>query len=309
MLTSRTILTAAALFAMIQPYEDSRADNPVTTEIANEWYGNRDWAKAAQAYEELTTQEPSRGLYWYRLATCRLMLKQYKPALAAYETARDRGAPIGQVRYNMARAYARLDQTDETLKSLEQSAAAGFAKARQISAEEDFASLHNDSRFKALIEKLEHPTKGLKGADAMDHWLGEWDVYANGQRVGQNRIVKSLDGYAVEEFWEDIYGGRGRSLFVFDASKGRWKQLWSSDRGWIVEKIGTPIENGIYLEGTSTLANGTVKKAREYLTRNPDGSVRQLLEDWDDDTKSWKSTFDGKYVRKKSEEKPAKQLK
>ena len=87
-------------------------------------------------------------------------------------------------------------------------------------------------------------------------------------------------------------------MFVFLAAKGQWKQLWTSDGGWVVEKIGTPTEGGIYLEGTSTFANGTVKKSRENLTKNRDGSVRQLLEDWDEPSKTWKPTFDAKYVRK-----------
>jgi hypothetical protein len=138
----------------------------------------------------------------------------------------------------------------------------------------------------------------MKGADALDHWVGEWDVYVGDRQVGQNRIVKSLDGFAVEEFWENANGGRGRSLFVFLAAKGQWKQLWTSDQGWVVDKTGTPVENGIYLEGTSTFADGRVEKSREYLTRNPDGSVRQLLEAWDEEAKAWKPSFDGKYVRR-----------
>jgi hypothetical protein len=146
--------------------------------------------------------------------------------------------------------------------------------------------------------KAENPTKGLKGADALDHWLGEWDVYVKGQRVGKNRIVKALNGFAVEEFWESRRGGKGRSLFVFEPAKGIWKQLWSDDTGWIVEKTGTPVENGIYLEGVSRFPDGSVKKSREYLTKNSDGSVRQLLEDWEEQSKEWKVVFDGKYVRK-----------
>jgi tetratricopeptide (TPR) repeat protein len=297
---------ALAILSFALPVAGGRADDAVTPEAANELYAKSEWAKAAQAYDQLTKQQADKGQYWYRLATCRLMLKEYKPALAAYETALDRGAPEGPVRYNMARVRARLGDKDEALACLEKSATAGFAKSRQVKAEEDLAALREEPRFKTLIEKLENPTKGLKGADALDHWLGEWEVYVNGQRVGSNRIAKTLDGFAVEEFWEDAQGGRGHSLFVFQAAEGRWKQLWTSDKGWVVEKIGTPIDNGIYLEGTSTYANGTLKKSREHLTRNADGSVRQLLEDWDDEAKSWKATFDGKYVRKKGEEKPTK---
>ena len=69
------------------------------------------------------------------------------------------------------------------------------------------------------------------------------------------------------------------------------------DRGWLIEKTGTPIDNGIRLEGSSYQPDGSMKKSRESITRNDDGSVRQFLEDWDEESKTWQATFDGKYVR------------
>lgn len=277
----------------------TRADAPPAPDEAQKLYAKEDWTAAAKLYERLTREQPAKGLYWYRLATCRLRLKEYKSALTAYEAALSHGAPEPQTRYNMACAYALMGDKDTALTSLEKSAAGGFAKAPLLRGDKDLVALHAEPRWQVLVDKLENPTKGLKGADAMDHWIGEWEVFVNGQLVGKNRIVKALHGFAVEEFWESRNGSLGRSLFVFEASKGAWKQLWTSDTGWVVEKVGTPIENGIYLEGTSRFANGTVKKSREYLTKNPDGSVRQLLEDWDESSKEWKATFDGKYVKSK----------
>jgi tetratricopeptide (TPR) repeat protein len=294
----------ATAFSLVLLRNVGASEDVPSPKAAAEAYDKADWAKAARAYQMLAEQHPDKGLYRFRLGACRLALKEYKPALADFETALTRGAPEGQVRYNMARARAGLGEKDAALACLEKSATLGFAKAAVVRGQEELAPLRGEPRFQAVLDKLEHPTKGLKGADAMDHWIGEWDVYVGSQRVGQNRIVKNLDGYAVEEFWENANGGRGRSLFVFLARKGEWKQLWSSDAGWIVEKVGTPIENGIYLEGTSTFANGQVQKSRERLTRNADGSVRQLLQDWDEETKTWKTTFDGKYVRKPGAARP-----
>jgi hypothetical protein len=231
---------------------------------------------------------------------CRLALKDYRVALAGFETALARGTPEGPVRYGLARAHARLGDKPAALDCLEKSAALGFARATPVRTEEDLASLREEPRFQAVLHKLENPTLGMKGADALDHWVGEWDVFVGGQKVGQNRIVKSLDGFAVEEFWQGGGGGKGRSLFVFEAAKGQWRQLWTSDTGWVVQKVGVPVEKGIFLEGTSTFADGTVKKSRENLTRNPDGSVRQFLEDWDEKAGAWKPTFDATYVRKRS---------
>ncbi len=298
-MTLRAVLSVlATTLVFLAPARTCRGDDIPTPEKAGTLFAGGDWAAAARAYELLSREHPEVPAYWYRLATSRVSLGEFKAALPAFEEAMKRGTPEGPARYGMARAHARLGAREAALECLEKSAAAGFVKADKVLAEADLAPLRDEARFKAVVEKLQNPTRGMKGADALDHWVGEWDVYVQGQKVGQNRIVKALDGFAVEEFWESRNGGRGRSLFVFEAAKGRWKQLWTSDGGWIVEKVGTPVENGIYLEGTGTYADGSVKKSREYLTRNADGSVRQLLEDWNEQAKEWKVTFDGKYVRR-----------
>lgn len=143
--------------------------------------------------------------------------------------------------------------------------------------------------------------KQFKGHDALDHWIGTWDVFVGEQKVGRNVITKTLDGFGVMEHWTNARGKQGRSFFVFEASKGIWKQLWISDDGWIVEKEGKAIKDGISLAGTSRFPDGRVIKARETLTKQPDGSVRQLLEDYDEKTGKWTVSFDAKYVRVKTD--------
>jgi tetratricopeptide (TPR) repeat protein len=294
------VAIAAILLACPALVGTFRAEDSPNAKTAAELFAKSDWANAARAYETLTKANPKLGRNWYRLGMCRLALKQYTTALADFEASLARGAPEGPVRLVMARAQARLGNKEAALDCLEKSAKLGFASAAAVRKEDDLSSLREEPRFKALLSRLENPTKGMKGADALDHWIGEWDVFVGDQKVGQNRIIKSLDGFAVEEFWEGGAGRKGRSLFVFEAANGQWRQLWTSDTGWVVQKVGVAVKDGIYLEGNSTFANGTVKKSREYLTRNADGSVRQLLEDWDEKAKAWKPTFDAKYVRKRS---------
>lgn len=135
-----------------------------------------------------------------------------------------------------------------------------------------------------------------KGHDAMDHWIGTWDVFVGEQKVGRNEITKTLSGFGVMELWTNAKGKQGRSFFVFEASKGTWKQLWVSDGGWIVEKEGKATKEGIKMEGTSRYPDGRVIKARESLTKNADGSVRQFMEDYDEKEKKWVAVWDAKYV-------------
>ena len=85
-----------------------------------------------------------------------------------------------------------------------------------------------------------------------DFWVGKWDVYGfpNGTDLqGTNIITSELDGCVVLENWKSIFGGRGRSLNAYDASTGRWSQMW-------VGGGGCPFAN-IFVEGG--LENGVMK--------------------------------------------------
>jgi hypothetical protein len=75
----------------------------------------------------------------------------------------------------------------------------------------------------------------------LDFWVGEWKLTWPGPKGepqhGTNSIRRVLDGCVVEESFS---GGeamhlRGRSLSLFDARQGKWKQP-----GWTT-KVGTSI--------------------------------------------------------------------
>ena len=97
---------------------------------------------------------------------------------------------------------------------------------------------------------------GSRGCQAaayrqFDFWVGKWDVfgYPTGPFSGTNVITSELDGCVVLENWKSVFGGRGRSLNAYDASTGRWSQMW-------VGGGGCPFAN-IFVEGM--LDNGTMK--------------------------------------------------
>jgi hypothetical protein len=99
---------------------------------------------------------------------------------------------------------------------------------------------------------------GSRGCQAeayrqFDFWVGKWDVsgYPTGPLAGTNIITSELDGCAVLEHWKSIFGGRGRSLNAYDASTGRWSQMW-------VGGGGCPFAN-IFVEGG--LEDGVMKMA------------------------------------------------
>ncbi len=268
-------------------------------EKANALFGEGKYKEALPLYLKLSEAESAGAGLWMRLAFCQLSTGQNREAVTTYDKAIAKGAPEGYARYNMACAFAKLGEKDKAVEAIEKASRLGFGRAHMLQSDSDFDAIRNEPRFKALVERLANPTKGQKGAEAMDLWVGEWDVFAGGQLAGTNSIVKVLDGYAIEERWTNRGGGKGQSLFTYDQAKGQWRQLWIDDRGWTIEKVGVPIENGIRFEGWSMHTNGSKQRARTTLTKNPDGSVRQLIE-LEGPEGTWTAGFDGKYVRRKS---------
>lgn len=132
---------------------------------------------------------------------------------------------------------------------------------------------------------------------AFDFWVGDWEVYANDQRAGTNRIEKTLDGCALTEHWRGASGVEGRSVNAWDAASGQWRQLWVATRGNVLLLAGGVIGEAMVLEGEqANAATGRPQRQRISWTRNGDG-VRQLWQTSDDDGASWTVAFDGRYRR------------
>ena len=77
-------------------------------------------------------------------------------------------------------------------------------------------------------------------ADLFDFWLGEWTcTWKNADGTagkGRNRIVRTLDGQAIEEQFEEDPSDpppllRGRSLSVLHKASGQWRQAWVDNQG------------------------------------------------------------------------------
>ena len=79
----------------------------------------------------------------------------------------------------------------------------------------------------------------------LDFWVGEWDLTWPGNNAGEtahgtNSIRRILDGCIVEE---NFSGGealhlRGKSVSIFDAIAGKWKQTWVDNEGGYLDFVG-----------------------------------------------------------------------
>ena len=147
------------------------------------------------------------------------------------------------------------------------------------------------------------PCRQAPGGDALDFWLGTWDVYDNGQPVGANHIESALDGCAVFEHWVNAAGAEGKSLFAFSAATGVWTQLWVTDNtSWpgsikLKRHQGPHDDGSVRFQTTVEKADGSHYLDRTTLTPVPDGTVRQVIEISLDDGKTWQTMFNAEYRR------------
>jgi hypothetical protein len=135
---------------------------------------------------------------------------------------------------------------------------------------------------------------------ALDFWVGEWEVRAEGRIAGYNRIEKVLGGCAITELWTGADGIEGRSLFYYVPARQQWRQVWVTQNatatGGVKEKqlVETLADGGVRFQGEIPLAY----LDRTTLTPLPDRNVRQHIEISTDGGATGRTTFDAVYSRR-----------
>ncbi len=134
-----------------------------------------------------------------------------------------------------------------------------------------------------------------------DFWLGHWQVFrTNDQLAGVNRIIQSLDGCVIEEHYKTASGFEGKSINIFDQSRGVWHQTWTDNTGLLLSLEGQFIDAKMVLQGSRITKTGELVTDVITWNKNADGTVRQV----------WQTTnhlgetqliFDGLYKRENSE--------
>lgn len=279
----------------------NNAPASVTPEMrrqANEHYQRRDWAKAAEAYAAITQLEPQNANAWYLLGAARTAFGQLEPARDALEKA-VATQPNPYFTYDLACVYARLNEKDKALTTLERAVQSGYRQVERMRADEDLKTIRTEARFNEIMLKA-MPCAVRPEAAQFDFWLGEWDVTnAQGQPVGTNTIKRVLGQCVVLEEYGEYLGGGGKSFNVYDAQKNRWQQTWVDDRGAMLHFTGEFKDGAMRLTGMGRNTEGKPVVYRMSYTPHADGRVRQLWESSSDEGKTWTVAFDGWYTRKR----------
>lgn len=131
-----------------------------------------------------------------------------------------------------------------------------------------------------------------------DFWIGDWNVRVNDKPAGTNEVRSILGGCVIFENWTGAGGGSGKSFNFFNRQTGKWHQTWVDDRGGVLELDGEFIDGAMKFAGETRDTKGAKILQKLTFFPLPENKIRQLWESSSDDGKTWKTVFDGIYLRK-----------
>ena len=143
------------------------------------------------------------------------------------------------------------------------------------------------------------PSNDPLGPDALDFWLGTWQVSWTGGGHGTNTIRRILDERVIEE----TFDGRdpdghllGRSVSVRDTADGRWRQTWVDSNGAYLDLVGVEVDGRIAFQRETTLDGTRVLQRMVWI----DVTADALRWRWDrsrDEGATWDHVWEIDYRR------------
>jgi len=301
---SRSITAALAGFVLtLNLAGQTTVGTTITAEMrstANDAYQKQDWTAAAAGFEKIVKVEEKNAGARYRYGIALLNLNRNEEALANFESAMSISANA-VFALAAARAYARTGKKDKVYEMLEKSLTMGGIAPASLTGEKDFAAFRDEPRFVQFVKKSDlavNPCKARPEFRQFDFWVGEWmPQNAQGVTVGTSSIQLILGSCIIFENWETPVSA-GKSFNLYDTRDGKWHQTWVDGKGSMTHYTGGLVDDKMVLASEST-QNGKKTLARMTYTKLENGDVRQHGENSTDDGKTWTTSFDFIYVRKK----------
>lgn len=261
-----------------------------------------DAMRAVDSLSTVVRRDPNNGFAHLRLGVALTAVGRLADAEQAYRKADALGFARLIARYNVAALAARQAHADTARHWLGLAFAAGYGNFEGLAADPDFASLAGDARYDTLVagaRRRAYPCEEDARFRAFDFWVGEWDVMANGIRVGTNTITRVLAGCALREEWRanPASGSWGESINRFDPATGAWRQLWIDVNGNQMDFTGHAFADSMRFDGRVVPVSGPQTRSAMTFTPLPDGTVRQLIRSAPLDRDEWTTAFDAIYVR------------
>ena len=249
------------------------------------------------------TSTPTDANGWEKLGTDQLQAGKYADAIPALQKALENGFPPQIGKYNLACAYARTGDKQKALELLE-AVAAGPGLPGPIANDPDLASLTGEPRFQKLVAAAQLAAEPCKNSQVnpqyrqLDFWVGEWDVYAGKQKVGESSVQLILKDCVVFENWRGLQGGDGKSFNKYNNVTKEWEQFWVSDSGTTNYFKGSLTDGSMRYALEMLGPNGAPFTRHLTFSKLPEGKVRQFSQASVDNGKSWTTEYDFVYAKR-----------
>ena len=138
------------------------------------------------------------------------------------------------------------------------------------------------------------------GPDALDFWLGEWDLSWGESGRGVNVIDRAVGGRVIRETFEG-HGPRGTlhgfSVSVREGDSGPWRQTWVDSTGGYIDLLGVEVDGRISFQRASEEHGRAVTQRMVWLDVTPDSLTWQWQRSVDDGA-TWSVDWDIAYRRR-----------
>ena len=273
-------------------------------------FARGDWAEARSAYEAISTRYPNHALSRFRVGVAELESGQLRDAEKNLREGERLGVPAGQAAYRLAQLFAVRRTTDSAFAELQRAANNGLIVPPQsLEADRHFDSLKGQAQWKVTLEAFDtvvFPCRHDPRFRQFDFWVGDWDVRPTGQAAvgpaARNTVTLDDNDCVITEHWTAPSGSAGQSFNLFDRSYGVWRQTWVDNVGGQHDYRGRLVDGNMVFEGDTPAPNGQLGRVPTRLTffnLGPD-SVRQFSQTSPDSGRTWQTSYDLTYVRRKT---------
>lgn len=264
-------------------------------QVADQYFSQRDWPEAIDAYQTYLA-DTTDAVAWFRLGIAAYKTNNHLLARETMERATAAGIPPGQTRYQLAKIDLATGERDRALLRLDSLATSGFAAYLTLLSDEDFAGLRADDAFEEMVVRVRqntYPCADDEEYHKLDFWLGDWEVFVNGQARAFSRITKGEGDCTLHENYLTGGGYTGRSFNYFDPEDSLYHQIWIDRSGTISRYREKAARPGYLLMET----HGSGPLMRMSYTAKGRDTVVQSMAMSQDSGRNWQNVFLGEYRR------------
>lgn len=280
------------------------------TKKADSLFTAGNFGLAKQAYESVLKDTTRNPLAWNRLGFSNFNVKMYDEAMRNFEKSLSQNPPPplkALIFSRIARIYIAKGNTAKAFTALDSAVSLGYTNLKEMDTLSEYNSIRGDNYFKHLRDQVYingNPCMADPHHREFDFWIGEWEVFPTGPKPGgpgAKSVIQIISGgCAILENWESP-NSNGKSINFIDPVTNKWKQSWAGNYANGTQEF----VNGEYKDGamrftfeTTDAQNNKIIGRFIFYNLGPN-QVRQFNETSADGGKTWTTSYDLTYYRRK----------